>query len=221
MASTEPRILSGGRHGDPNLPLITVDLDGVLSEPPLGLNLTSRGAELAPDDVPALGRFKRLAWQTEPIRYYGRRQMSGAAAFLQQLSPHFRLYLVTARGLPAARHTRGWLEHNGLWRYLDGLIFRAGPERRPYQFKAETVAALQPFWHVDDDGRTAMHVASRSGRPVLLIAWPGNAGVYPNLIVRVRGLAAGATYLLRQKEDASSSSSSGSVSPPIEAAKTS
>jgi hypothetical protein len=146
--------------------------------------------------------------------------MSGAADFLRQLAPHFRLYLVTARGLPAARHTRGWLERNGLWRYLDGLIFRAGPEMRPYQFKAATIAALQPFWHVDDDGRTAMHVASRSGRPVLLIAWPGNVGTYPELIVRVPSLADGAAYLLHQNEGASSSSSSSvSTAPDSDAAK--
>jgi uncharacterized HAD superfamily protein len=212
MVTTEPRILTGGKRGDPNLPLITVDLDGVLCEPPLGFNLTARGPVMAADVTRPLGRFKRWMWRTEPLRYYGRRRMAGADAFLRDLSPHFRLYLVTARGRAAALHTRAWLERNGLWRYLDGLVFRAGPEMPPHAFKAETIAAFQPAWHVDDDGRTAMHVADRSGRPVLLIAWPRNVGTYPERIVRVPSLADGAAFLLRQNDDASSSSSSSSSS---------
>lgn len=212
MSFAEPRILAGGRRGDSRLSLITVDLDGVLCEPPLGLNLTTHGAVLSEDQPAPVGRLKRWAWRTESVRYYGRRRMPGADDFLRTLAPHFRLYLVTARGLPSARHTRGWLKHNGLWRYLDGLVFRTGPELPPYAFKAETVAALQPAWHVDDDGRTAMHVAAHSGRPVLLIGWPGNQGTYPDRIVRVSNLADGAAYLLHQIQRQSASPSSPSAS---------
>jgi hypothetical protein len=212
MAFAEPRILAGGRRGDSRLPLVTVDLDGVLCEPPLGLNLTTHGAVMSEDKPAPMGRLKRWTWRTESVRYYGRRRMPGAEDFLRTLAPHFRMYLVTARGLPSARHTRGWLKHNRLWGYLDGLVFRAGPEMPPYQFKAETVAMLQPAWHVDDDGRTAMHVASRGGRPVLLIGWPGNEGTYPDRIVRVPSLADGAAYLLRQTQAQSASTSSSSAS---------
>jgi uncharacterized HAD superfamily protein len=221
MVTSEPRVLSGGKRGDSSLPLITVDLDGVLCEPPLGFNLTAHGAVLGPETVLSPGRLKRWAWRTEPLRYFGRRLMPGADAFLRELAPHFRLYLVTARGRPAARRTRAWLERNGLWRYLDGLVFREGPEMPPYQFKAGAIAALQPWWHIDDDGRTAMHVAQRSGRPVLLIAWPGNVGAYPQGIVRVESLAAGAAYLLHRRDHHDDSSSSSSSSSPSDAAKSS
>jgi hypothetical protein len=220
MVFAEPRVLTGGRRGQPGLPLVTVDLDGVLCEPPLGFNLTTHGAVMSEDKPKPAGRLKRWAWRTEAIRYFGRRRMPGADTFLRRLAPHCRLYLLTARGLPSARHTRGWLEHNGLWRFLDGLVFRVGPELPPYTFKAEAVAALQPVWHIDDDGRTAMHIASRSGRPVVLIGWPGNEGTYPEGIVRVAGLAEGASYLLRQIDGHSGSASSSSV-PANEAAKSS
>lgn len=212
MVGAEPRILSGGKQGDPNLPLITVDLDGVICEPPLGINITSYGPVVPPETIPPIGRMRRWMWRTEPLRYYGRRRMPGSREFLEALGPYFCLYLVTARGRPAALRTRAWLERNGLWRYLDGLVFRSGPELPPYEFKAATVTALQPVWHVDDDGRTAVHVAARSGRPVLLIAWPRNAGIYPDGIVRVSNLAAGAAFLLAAEDGQSSSASSPFVS---------
>jgi len=146
------RALSGDRRDDAGLPLVTVDLDGVLCEPPLGLNLTTHGAVMSEDKRTRVGWLKRCVWRTEPIRYYGRRRMRGADAFLRQLAPHCRLYLVTARGVPSARHTRGWLKHNGLWRYLDGLVFRANlhfwrklhhrPARVIYGSAVSSVAAL-------------------------------------------------------------------------------
>jgi uncharacterized HAD superfamily protein len=223
MTATQLRVLSGGRRGDPDRPLITVDMDGVLCEPPLGMNLTVHGPAPPSAHARPPGRVQRWLWRTETVRYAGRRCMPGAPAFLRALAPQHRLYLLTARGRPSALRTRAWLERNGLWHFLDGLVFRERPETPSWAFKAASVGALQPSWHVDDDGRTALHVVRETGRPVVLVAWPRNAGEYPSGIVRVPDLAAAAEFLVRAPAAQStwSSASSSSLSSASDSAKTS
>lgn len=216
MTQTPPRILPGGREPDAALPLVTVDMDGVLCQPLLGWNATAHGPVTAPERVPPSGRLKRWLWQTERVRYIGRRRMAGADGFLRTLAPHYRLYLLTARGMPFGLRAQGWLKRNRMWESLSGLVFREGPEQPPYAFKAAVVGALAPGWHVDDDGRTALEVWRETNRPVLLIAWPQNAGLYPTGITRVDGLAGAARYLLREAgviAQPSSSSSAGTAEP--------
>ena len=210
MTATDLRILRGGATADPALPLITVDMDGVLSEPLFGWNPTAHGPVSPPDVVPAPNRMQRWLWPAERVRYVGRRSMPGAPAFLAALAPHFRLLLLTARGRPSATHSRGWLKRKGLWRYLDGLVFRAGPLIPSYAFKADAVGQLAPAWHVDDDGRTAVHVAAQTHRPVVLIAWPGNVGQYPEGVFRVADLGAAARFLLSEQRNSATQSSSSS-----------
>jgi hypothetical protein len=208
MTDAEPRILPGGRRPDTSLPLVTVDMDGVLCQPLFGWNATAHGPVAAPESVPPLGRRQRWLWLTETVRYLGRRRMPGADGFLRALAPHYRLILVTARGQPWAHRAEGWLERNRMWESLAGLVFREGPEQPPYAFKAAVVGALAPAWHVDDDGRTALEVWRKASRPVILIAWPQNAGLYPSGVIRVEGLAGAARYLLREAGAVSQSSSS-------------
>jgi hypothetical protein len=191
-------LLPGGGDRHIDLPLVTVDLDGVLCRPPFGWNVTARGP-VEPPDVPRTGRLDRvrgLAWRAEPFRYSGRRGMPGARPFLEALHPRFRLVLVTARGVPAAESTRRWLEQRGLLPYLDGLAFRADPHRPATYYKADAVAGLHAAWHVDDDGRTAMTVMRLSGVPVVVVAWPRNAGEYPAGVSRVASLGAAAQFLI-------------------------
>lgn len=196
MTEATTEVLPAGRRGDAALSLITVDMDGVLCEPPLGRNITAHGPIAPPEVLPPPSRMKRLLWYTEPVRYIGRRCMPGAERFLRELAADYRLILVTARGRAAAPWTRRWLRRSGLWPYLDGLAFRIDPQQPPYAYKAATVAQLRPAWHIEDDGRTAMHVAHKAGCPVVLLAWPQNAGEYPPEIHRVAGFPA-ALRLLR------------------------
>ncbi len=198
MTLPNVQMLSGGRRSWPDAPLITVDLDGVLCEPPFGWNVTAHGSSPAPTLERPSGRLQRWLWPAESMRYLGRRCMPGAESFLNRLAPHYRLIVVTARGRPSAGRTRGWLRRNRLWQHLDGLVFRARPDERSYAFKAAAIAELRPSYHVDDDGRTAITIVERTGRPVVLVAWQSNAGTYPKGIIRLPDLAAAATFLLKE-----------------------
>jgi hypothetical protein len=197
-------VAPGGRQADPSLPLVTVDLDGVLAAPPLGLNLTARGPA-PPDEAGArVGRLRRWLWPAEAVRYIGRWPMPGARAFLAACAPHLRLVVVSARGTPSLACTRRWLRGAGLLPYLDGIALRSDPHQPSYAFKAEAVAALDAIRHVDDDGRTAVYVHRHTGRPVVLIAWRQNVGVYPPGIERVPNLKAAAALLRAMPEIATS-----------------
>jgi hypothetical protein len=188
-------VAPGGRTGDPALPLVTVDLDGVLAVPLFGWNLTAHRPAM-PDGAPPRGRMlKGWLWPAETVRYVGRGVMPGARAFLHACAPWYRLVLLSARGRPSLAWTRRWLRRAGLLPYLDGIALRADPHQPSYAFKAAAVAALDAAYHVDDDGRTAVYVHRHTGRPVLLIDWPRNAGACPPGIDRVPDLAAAAAFL--------------------------
>lgn len=198
MTSQSVPVLSGGRRGDPSLPLVTIDMDGVLCQPLFGWNATAQGAVVPPESAGAASRqsrLKQLLWAGEAFRYAGRKGMPGSEAFLRHIGAYYRLILVTARGRPAADWSRRWLQRQGLWRHLDGLAFRTDPHQSSYEFKAATVGALGAVWHIEDDGRTAMHVCAKTATRVLLIAWPQNEGEYPECIRRLPDLASAATYL--------------------------
>jgi len=195
MVSAPVTVAPGGRAGDPALPLVTIDLDGVLALPLFGWNVTAH-RPMMPDGAPPRGsRLKGWLWLGEAVRYAGRGVMPGARAFLHACAPRYRLVLLSARGLPSLAWTRRWLRRAGLLPYLDGIALRADPRQPAYAFKAEAVAALGAARHVDDDGRTAVYVHHHTGRPVVLIAWPRNAGVCPPGIDRVPDLAAAAALL--------------------------
>lgn len=200
-------IVPGGRGVDDGRPVVTVDLDGVLCEPPLGWNFTAHGPVMPVEHPPSKGRLKRLMWPSESVRYMGRRAMPGARQFVEDLSIRYRVLIVTARGAPALPWTRRWLTRAGIWPFIDGLVFRMDPRQPSYVFKALAAGAIEPAWHVEDDGRTAVYVHAQAHRPVALIAWRRNAGEYTRGVVRVTDLAAAARLILASDQSSSPSSS--------------
>jgi hypothetical protein len=195
MESVSAAVAPGGRISDPTLPLVTVDLDGVLALPPFGWNLTAHRPVMPGGASTRGSRLKRWLWPGEAVRYAGRAVMPGARAFLDACAPYYRLVLLSARGRPSLAWTRRWLGNAGLLPYLDGIALRADPRQPSYAFKAEAVAALGAAYHVDDDGHTAVYIHHHTGCPVVLITWPGNAGVCPPGVERVPNLAAAAAWL--------------------------
>ena len=195
MAHAPVSVAPGGRTGDPTLPLVTVDLDGVLAVPPFGWNLTAHGPAMPDGRSPRGARLKDWLWPAETVRYVGRAVMPGARAFLHACAPRYRLVLLSARGRPSMSWTRRWLSRAGLLPYLVGIALRTDPRQPSYAFKADAVTALDAAFHVDDDGRTAVYIHRHTGRPVLLITWPRNAGTFPPGIDRVPDLAAAAAFL--------------------------
>lgn len=189
-------VAPGGRQSDPALPLVTVDLDGVLAAPPFSWNLTAHGPALPGNSVVGAAFIRRCLWPAEAVRYIGRRAMPGARSFLATCAPSVRLVVVSARGTPSLGWTRRWLRRAGLLTYLDGIALRSDPCQPSHAFKAEAVLALNAIRHVDDDGRTAVYVHHHTGRPVVLLAWRQNAGVYPPGIERVADLRAAARLII-------------------------
>ncbi len=201
MVAAAVTVAPGGRTSDPTLPLVTIDLDGVLAVPLLGWNLAARGPVMPAGPSMSGSRLKGWLWPGEAVRYLGRGVIPGARAFLHACAPRYRLVLLSARGVPSLAWTRRWLRRAGLLSYLDGIALRADPRQPSYAFKAAAVAALDAARHVDDDGRTAVYIHHHTGRPVVLIAWPQNAGVYPPGIERVPDLAAAAALLAAAADD--------------------
>lgn len=169
-------------------PVLTLDLDGVICAPILGLNLGISTAFLDPEGEPPPARVwpRWLGRPLDAIRFGVRRPLPEAAAALDRLAPHRTLVLVTGR----RSDPRGWLERYGLAGHLDDVRFNEGPLRSAH-FKLEAVRAIGAAEHIDDDGRTAQLIAQASATRSYLRDWPRNRDAeYDAGVTRVADLAA-------------------------------
>jgi hypothetical protein len=180
------------------LPILGLDLDGVLVRPPLGWNMAiSRRLALPPlpAEVPPLRldtRWQRSYWLAragfEVARYLGRRPLPGVAEALAALATVRRLEVVSSRRWLVRPLVRRWLERHGLAPYIAAIHLNDRPLRGP-QFKLWLLRDRGIAEHVDDDGATAFYLASRGIATVYLCDWPRNRGLpYPAGVRRVRGL---------------------------------
>ena len=182
MTDEAPRVPLRG-----DLPLLTVDLDGVICEPPFGRNLGISRRFLDPDAPPPDARVpppwcSRLA---DPLRFGLRRPLPGALQGLRELRPLRTLALLTGRRTPPDR----WLRRHGFAPLLDAVIVNDTRLPSPH-YKLTALAALGAEGHVDDDGRTAQLIAQRSETRPWLRDWPRNRDLpYDPGVRRVSGLA--------------------------------
>jgi hypothetical protein len=169
----------GAMHGEQ--PLITIDIDGVLSRPPFGFNPGS-GRNKRRDKV---GRWNIL-WPLERLRYVGRRPMLGARDGLQRLSGDYRCEVLSARGAAAERYTRGWIQS----RLGVALPLNLRPHWRESsaQFKARVAPSLGSTIHIEDDPHTARWLAELIPH-VLLVDWPRNEWLEGDNIHRIASIA--------------------------------
>ena len=164
---------SGTSSGD-DLPVMTVDLDGVVCGPLLGWNAGIHRSFLDPE-APAPTARAWPRWIGAPLdhlRFDPRRPTRGAKDALDRLARHRTLVLLTGRRSDPSY----WLRWHGLDRFYSQIVINEGALKSPHH-KLEHVERLGAVEHVDDDGRTAQLLAERSDARVYLRSWPRNQGL--------------------------------------------
>jgi len=169
-----------------SLPVLTVDFDGVICAPLLGVNLGISTAFVDPAAAPRPARVwpRWLGGPLDHLRFDLRRPLPEAVGALASLQVHRRVVVLTGRRsspLP-------WLRRYDLDGYVDDIVINDGSLRSAH-FKLEMVARLEAREHVDDDGRTAQLLAQGAGLTVYLRDWPRNRDAsYASGVVRVAHL---------------------------------
>jgi len=163
---------------------IGFDFDGVLCPTPFG-----RLAVHAPSPVPDLpAGYESLYHQRPPVnplrlaveyaRFGWRGSSSEAVAVLTELASAHAVYIVTGRSAVGEPVVRRWLQRRRLDDTVAG-VWMAPRGLRPAQHKLAVARILGLDVHVDDDPRTAYHLA-RSGVPrVFLFNHAGAHGHEP------------------------------------------
>jgi len=182
------------------LPLLTIDLDGVVCAPQFGVNLGIHRTFLDPSAPPPRAAVP-LRWFSRPIdhlRFDLRRPLPGVREALTELREVRRLVLLTGRR-SSPRH---WLRRHGLEALLDEIVINASPLRSPH-YKLDAVVGLGASEHVDDDGRTVQLLAQRSSVVPFVRDWPRNRGLpFDPRVRRVGDLGELARVLRLESADA-------------------
>lgn len=184
MARVEPR---GG------LPILGVDLDGVICGPLLGLNFGIDRGFLDPEAPPPRAKIppRRLSRLVDHARFDLRRPLRGAREALVELRALRTVVLLTGRRNSPAH----WLRWHGLADLVDEVIVNSTPLPSPH-FKLDAISFLGVAEHIDDDGRTAQLLAQRSEARSFLRDWPRNRGLtFDAAVTRVADLGALVTLL--------------------------
>ena len=152
-------------------PLMTVDMDGVFCEPPLGRNLGIHRSFYNPAAEPHPARVYPR-WVNAPLdrlRFDFRRPMPGARDALLRLATVRRLVVVTGR----RTRPSWWLRHYD----FDGLfeaVYVNQSSLGSAHYKQATLRRLGAVEHVEDDARTAQLLAQTTAAKVYLCDWPRN-----------------------------------------------
>jgi hypothetical protein len=180
------------------LPLVTVDLDGVICSPLFGVNLgisrsfVDPAAAAEPASVPP----RWLGTLADHVRFDLRRPLPDARAGLAALARVARVTILTGRRTSPA----SWLRRHHLDTHIEAIITNAGPLRSAH-FKLAEIERLRPTVHIDDDPRTAELLARRARIEVYLRDWPRNRDLqYHPGVIPVADLPAAAVRL-RSRND--------------------
>jgi hypothetical protein len=176
---------------------IGFDFDGVLSLTPFG-----RFAVHAPKPVPPLpvgyqqlyaheraGQALPLRIAIEYLRFGWRGAAPDAAAVLRELSAKHEIYIVTGRSDAGISIVRRWLRRHEIEPCVTDIRM-APPGLRPAQHKLATAKMLGLGAHIDDDPRTAYHLAREGVPRVYLLDHAGARGdpPLPERLTLVRSL---------------------------------
>jgi hypothetical protein len=175
---------------------IAFDFDGVLCLTPFGrlaVHAPKPVPDLPPDyerlyAAPAPDSALRLA--VEYVRFGWRRSAPQAHDVLRGLSADNELYIVTGRSVAGISVIRRWLRRHRLEEHVAGVRM-APPGMRPPQHKLATAIMLRIDVHIDDDPRTAYHLAESDVSRVFLLDHAGAHGdaPLPERLTLVRSLA--------------------------------
>jgi hypothetical protein len=168
-------------------PVVTLDFDGVICNPPFGVNLGIHRTFLDPDAEAPPARVAPR-WFSAPfdyLRFNFRRPLPGAREALAELQELRTVIVLTGRRSEPMQ----WLRRYDMLRYVDRVVINDTTLRSPH-FKLRSIEALNSVEHVDDDGRTAQLLAQRSSIRVYLCDWPRNRGPeYAAGVTRVANLS--------------------------------
>ena len=164
---------------------IAFDFDGVLALTPFGRLAVHAPKPVAPMppnfeqlyDAPAAGNPLRSG--IEYLRFGWRRTAPDAAAVLRELSVGHELHIVTGRSRAGIAIVRGWVRRHGLDRCIKD-VHMAPPGLRPPQHKLAIAQMLGIDAHIDDDPRTAYHLARSGVGRVYLLDHAGAHGDAPS-----------------------------------------
>ncbi len=184
-----------------HLPLLTLDLDGVICGPPFGgergLNLGISRKFLDPHERPhrAVVPPKWLSWPIDHLRFDFRRPLPGVEEALARLCEVRRLAILTGRRSSPVH----WLRWHGFEPYLDNAYWNITGLPSPH-FKLGALLVLEADEHIDDDGRTAQLIAERSEKRPFLRDWPRNRDLpYHERVERVQDLGGLADLILAEE----------------------
>lgn len=159
---------------------ISFDFDGVLCLTPFG-----RLAVHAPSPVPGLPEGYAALYEqprssnplrlaVEYLRFGWRTNAPDAAAVLHEIANKHEVYIVTGRSWAGEELVRRWLRRHKLDDRIAGIRM-APPGLRPAQHKLATARILAIDAHIDDDPRTAYHLANSGTPAVYLLLHEGAA----------------------------------------------
>jgi len=143
---------------------IAFDFDGVLALTPFGrlaVHAPKPVAPLPPNfeqlyDAPPAANPLRTG--IEYLRFGWRRTAPDAAAVLRELSARHELHIVTGRSQAGIAVVRGWVRRHGVDRCIKD-VHMSPPGLRPPQHKLAIAKMFGIDAHIDDDPRTAYHLA--------------------------------------------------------------
>ncbi len=174
-------------------PLLTLDFDGVICGPPLGVNLGLHRRFLDPHGAPPAARVppRWLSRLVDRPRFALRRPLPGAREALARLAAERRLVVLTGRRTSPGR----WLARHGLAGFVEAVRINEDRLASPH-YKLAAVEELGAAEHIDDDPRTVQLLAERAACRVFLRDWPRNRGLpYAPGVTRVDDLGALARLL--------------------------
>jgi hypothetical protein len=160
---------------------IGFDFDGVVCATPFG-----RFAVHAPGPVEDLPPSYELLYDAphsvsplrgliEYLRFGWRAAVPGAPEIVREMAGKHQLYVVTGRSVAGERLLLRWLTRNRLDRAFSGVRM-APPGLRSAQHKLATARMIGIDAHIDDDPRTAYHLAENGVPRVYLYDHAGAHG---------------------------------------------
>ncbi len=170
-----------------DLPVLTVDMDGVFCSPYFGWNVGISRTFLDPEaDAPLASVPPRwLGTPLDHLRFNVRRPLAGSREALTRLREVRRLVVVTGR----RTYPRWWLRRHGLEALFDRVMVNTTSLKSPH-YKLEALSLVDAAEHIDDDPRTAQLLAQRSRARIFLREWPTTRGVALDpRVERVRDLS--------------------------------
>ncbi len=185
---------------EPDRPVISFDLDGVICRPPFGINQTL-GMGRFEDELPpnirlvngpaetlAKKNYLKVRGLVETVKYFGRKPMPMAREGIIEVTKYRNPIIITGRSFLAHQIIEAWLTKWKMRHYFAG-IYPNNTNLRTRKYKLHMLRTMGINEHVDDDGEITYYLAKMGIPRVYLRDWARNAGFsYPDNVIHIRYL---------------------------------